>query len=305
VTARLSVVVPARDAAHTLASAVGSVLDQEVDVEVIIVDDASSDATAKVAATLAQDRRVRVVHRVANGGPAVARNDGLRRSHGEFVLFLDADDRLTPGALVALSNEFEPDVVAVLGRFDAVDEAGEHLDIGTWAGSQLRPVVRRSGRYVDSPDGFTAEALLTRLVSPPPGGVLVRRASALAVGGYDSSCARSEDLDFLVRLSTRGRIVALERVVLVYTRQQRQRSAAVHRRQLGRQRTMLALVLRAPTRPEARARARGIVAHHLDRASTRWHYGGHGVRDAAAVARSLALAGAFGVLGRLAPRRGP
>jgi glycosyltransferase involved in cell wall biosynthesis len=305
VTPQVSVIVPAHQAELTLASAVSSVLNaQTISLELIVVNDCSSDATAVIAEGFRGDDRVTVVQRTSNGGPSVARNDGLRRARGEFVLFLDADDQLEPGALEVLVTTCDT-ASAALGRFRAVDESGGDVNIGTWATEQLRPVVRRHGQFVASPEGYTSEAVLTRLVTPPPGGVLVRRSAAMALGGYDVTVKRSEDLDFMVRLVSLGRVVATNAVVLRYCRRETQRSAGIRGRQFGRQRTLVQLVWHAPSRNEARARARGVTAHHLDRAATRWRFGERQFHDVVVVSRSLVLAVAFSVEGYVAGWRAP
>ncbi len=290
---------PAHNAQRTLERAVGSVLAQEnIDLDVIIVDDASTDDTASIAGDLASDPRVSVVHRRDNAGPSGARNDGLRRAQAPLVLFLDADDELLPGALETLAAPLDvSDAVAVMGRFRAVDSDGDDLDIGTWANEQLRPVIRRRGAYVASPQGMSAEAMLTRLVTPPPGAVLVRRDAALRVGGFDVRAPRSEDLGFYVRLTSVGVVECVEHDVLRYQRGPAQRSANVRDRQWGRQKALASLIWHASPREQASARARGVVAHHLDRATTRWRFGERTPRDVLAVTRSLLLAGGFALVG--------
>jgi len=269
-------------------------------VDIVVVDDGSSTGDGEVADEISARTPITVVHRRMPGGPAVARNEGLRRAKGDFVVFLDGDDALRPGSLARLRARFDEGVVAVLGRFEAVDSNGRPIDIGTWANEQLRPVVRRDGGFVESVDGFSDEAMLTRLVTPPPGAVMVRRDAALAVGGYDVTSRRSEDVEFLVRLSEIGQLVAIDDVVLAYRRRAAQRSSSIRRRQLGRQRTLAHVIWRAPSSARALARARGAAAHHVDRAMTRWKYSSHGPDDVFFVLRSLSLAGVFWILGRLA-----
>ena len=293
----ITIVVPAFGAAKTLADTVASALTgHDINVEVIVVDDAALDESAAIADQCAHDDRVTVVHRTITGGPSAARNEGLRRARGEFILFLDADDQLLPGGLTALRASID-EGVAAMGRFVAVDEVDAPLDIGTWADVQLRPVVRRGGQFVESERGFTAESILTRLVTPPPGAILIRKSAALAVGGYDVSAHRSEDIDFLVRLSSVGTLVAVPDAVLRYRRRATQRSANARRRRTGRQRTLLALVWHATSRQEAVRRSRGIASHHIDRAETRWTFGDHQPRDAAVAIRSYGLAAGFRSLG--------
>ncbi len=295
----VTVIIPAFNVASTLETCVSSIGPLETGaVEIIIVDDASSDSTPTIADALGERYAATVVHHVINTGVVYSRNDGLKLATGEHVLFLDADDQLCDGALDALLSAFNgPDVVGAAGRFRAIDEVGNSIDIGTWASEQLRPVLRRAGRMVHSAHGLTGEALLTRLVSPPPGGVLLRRSAVEAVGGFDPRVKRSEDLDLLVRLSGLGPILMVDATVLLYRRQSSQRSASTRRRQFGRLWTLSMLIVRAPDGRLARNRARGAAAHFLDRAETRWRYGDHRVRDVVSVSRSLILAGALRMLG--------
>ncbi len=235
----------------------------------------------------------------------VSRNDGLSLASGEFVVFLDADDELLEGALSALRSGFRPDDVAVLGKFAAVDGAGDPLDIGTWANEQLRPVVRRRGHMVTSSHGLTAEAMMTRLVTPPPGAIMFRRDALERVHGFDPRLERSEDVDLLVRVGELGALVALPVVVLKYRRSATQRSAATKQRRWGRQITLLHLVTHAPTRRDAWVRARGAAAHHLDRATTRWRFGERRTSDLLSAVRSVLLSLLFRLAGMVAMILGP
>src|ERR687890_856397 len=94
----VSVVIPCYNQAHFLGEAIESVLAQSYPrFEIIVVDDGSTDDTSKVAARHPGGRYVYQ----NNQGVSAARNSGLARSEGEYVVFLDADDRLLPEALVA------------------------------------------------------------------------------------------------------------------------------------------------------------------------------------------------------------
>jgi glycosyltransferase involved in cell wall biosynthesis len=99
--ARVSVVIPCYNYARYLPEAVGSVLSQTgVEVDVIVVDDCSTDDSAGVAAGLAAaDDRVRVLVNESNRGPVDTFNRGLAQVTGDFLVRLDADDLLTPGSL--------------------------------------------------------------------------------------------------------------------------------------------------------------------------------------------------------------
>lgn len=116
----VSVVIPCHNYARFLTEAVGSALGQAgVRVEVIVVDDASTDDSLSVARRLAAaDPRVTVLAHPVNRGPVETFNDGLARASGEFLVRLDADDLLTPGSLarsVAVARAF-PSVGLVYGH---------------------------------------------------------------------------------------------------------------------------------------------------------------------------------------------
>ncbi|MDX9706331.1 MAG: glycosyltransferase family 2 protein [Azospira sp.] len=115
----LSIVIPAYNYAGPLERAVGSVIGQMgEDCELIAIDDGSTDETSEVLARVAgaAPPGCRFI-RQDNAGPAAARNHGLRLSSGEYVLFLDADDELLPGAVDAIRSAAarHPEVGLILG----------------------------------------------------------------------------------------------------------------------------------------------------------------------------------------------
>lgn len=98
----VSILIPAYNVADYLDKSVGSALSQDVDVEVLIVDDRSTDGGATVEAIRrleASDPRVRGFYLPVNGGPSAARNKALEEAGGEWIAFLDADDWFGPGRL--------------------------------------------------------------------------------------------------------------------------------------------------------------------------------------------------------------
>ena len=122
---RVSVIIPCYNYGRFLPEAVASVQAQTMaDLEVIVVDDGSTDETPTVLAGI-HDSRVRTI-RIANSGISGARNAGLDLATGEFIAFLDADDRWVPEKLerqVRLLDQ-EPSVGMVFSNFSRFDESG-------------------------------------------------------------------------------------------------------------------------------------------------------------------------------------
>ncbi|WP_312341562.1 glycosyltransferase family 2 protein [Stutzerimonas nitrititolerans] len=126
----ISVVIPTYNYALTLPRAVESVLAQldEAVAELIVIDDGSSDNTPQVIETLLanQPGRFRAL-RKENGGSASVRNRGIREARGTYLVFLDADDEMAPGALEALVQHIErhPETRMVIGGHDAILSNGK------------------------------------------------------------------------------------------------------------------------------------------------------------------------------------
>jgi glycosyltransferase involved in cell wall biosynthesis len=141
---RLSVLIPCWNAAATIERSLGSVLaERDVPLECIVIDDASTDGTADLVASIAEgDSRVVLIRLELNGGVSNARNQGLAAARGEWLAFLDADDRLFPGALAALVRPTShPTVRAVIGQ--RVHDDGEHQWV---ARGYDNPDIREPGR---------------------------------------------------------------------------------------------------------------------------------------------------------------
>src|SRR3954467_2657063 len=98
---QFSVVVPTYERAETLGRAIASILRQDADFELIVVDDGSTDDTARIVRQF-DDERISYQHQT-NAGVSAARNAGAAAARGEWLVFLDADDELLPDALERFS----------------------------------------------------------------------------------------------------------------------------------------------------------------------------------------------------------
>ena len=126
--AKISAIILFYNGAAYLPECVTSVLNQTyANLEVILVDDGSTDASSRQAEEFRQrDQRVRILHK-ANGGPGDSRNAGLAMATGEYVAFVDHDDRLEPTSfaqLMALQERTQDEIVMANFFFHVEGEAG-------------------------------------------------------------------------------------------------------------------------------------------------------------------------------------
>jgi glycosyltransferase involved in cell wall biosynthesis len=111
---KVSVIMPVYNARDFLAPAIDSVLGQTLrEIELICIDDGSTDGSLDILKEYrANDERVRIVTET-NAGPAIARNNGIRRARGEYIAFLDADDFFEPDLIEELYNIAEADALDI------------------------------------------------------------------------------------------------------------------------------------------------------------------------------------------------
>lgn len=188
----VTVVIPCFNGEGYLAEALASVLAQtHADLEVIVVDDGSTDGSLAIARSTG-DPRVRVVVQ-ANAGVAAARNRGVAEARGEYVAFLDQDDLWLPPKLelqlVLLGRS--PEVGLVYSDCLLIAEDGAEL--GRW--SARYPLLR--GRVFERLIVDSVVAIST---------VLLPRAIFERVGGFRPSFRYVEDLDLILRVAERNPI---------------------------------------------------------------------------------------------------
>lgn len=103
----VSVIMPAHNAEKYIARAIESVLFQDISLELLIINDCSTDKTAEIAGKYEDGRKVFLLHNEKNLGVAESRNVGIRRAAGKYVAFLDADDWWSKGKLRAQYDKLE------------------------------------------------------------------------------------------------------------------------------------------------------------------------------------------------------
>ena len=180
---------PAYNAEAFIAASLQSVLAQDfTPVEVIVVDDGSSDRTADIAECYLRVQTIRAPHR----GRAAACNTALAAATGAFVTAFDADD-CWPANRLSLQVSYlleHPDVACVLGRQE----------------------------WINPPPGLGRDPVYGDLDGVPIGSAMFRREVLESLGGYDETFRHSEDMDLLVRVREHGFGIAILPVVIWYRR---------------------------------------------------------------------------------------
>jgi glycosyltransferase involved in cell wall biosynthesis len=197
----VSCVMAAHNAASTIAASVESVLRQSFgDLELIVVDDGSTDDTVRVLAEI-DDERI-VVLRQPRRGPSAARNYAIARSRGEFVAPIDADDIWLPRKLELQLEAIErsADAAVAYGWTDFMDE-------------RLRfthPDLRATFEH------NVQEALLRQNFISCGSNTLMRRSAVEDVGGFDETLEAAEDWDLHTRLAARYAFAVVPEVLVLY-----------------------------------------------------------------------------------------
>jgi glycosyltransferase involved in cell wall biosynthesis len=199
----VSVVVPCFNHGRFLREALASVDTPEVRTEIVVVDDGSTDSTPKVIATFETRNIFRSV-RQANAGLAAARNRGLRECRGKYVVFLDADDHLAPGAIDLGARHLEEHLESafVFGRCVVMDHDGTLL-----VTPEQPRIVRDHYRE-----------LLRQNYIWTPAAAMFRREPLERIGGFNSEVNAAADYEMYLHLARHYPVFDHGQVVAHYRR---------------------------------------------------------------------------------------
>lgn len=202
----VSVVIPVHNRRAFIEQTVQSVLAQTyADVEVIVVDDGSTDGSADVVEQVFGDR-VRILRLPTNEGRSTARNKGWALARGALVAFLDSDDLWAPEKLARQVPHFEDDAVAIVHcRVAKIDVAGRFLE--KESGELAREFLAAEQRGYDY--GGITQTWCRMYTSA----AVVRRDALRISGGFDPSLSNFEDYDVLWRIARDGRVVIVPEVL--------------------------------------------------------------------------------------------
>jgi glycosyltransferase involved in cell wall biosynthesis len=275
----VSVVIPAYNASRFIDASVLSALTQSFrDLEVIVVNDGSTDDTVERLSAF-NDPRLRLTEQ-SNQGYASALNTGIRASQGTYLAILDADDVWLPAKLsrhIQLLEE-RPEIDLTFSWVDVIDVHG-------------RPIEMPSPRWRGT---ISFPQLLTDYVIRTSSAVVMRRAAAEQAGWFDSTLPRCIDLEFFLRVSLlrANNICAVPEVLTHYRRHAAQRTRDWRLIRQGWNQMLGSL---RPRAPEAVARVEKLASSNMHRYYASIAYEGGDFREALQlVARSCSLSpGAF------------
>jgi glycosyltransferase involved in cell wall biosynthesis len=224
---RVSIIVAVYNGEAHVEEALRSLLGQGwADLEVIVVDDGSTDGTPAVLARIArEDRRVIVCPRANSGRPACARNTGLAIARGEYIGFLDHDDFSAPQRIATMVEALDqhPDWVAAFHDIAMVDVDGRPLAetylgngrFSRMAGEVLRPL---GGNWYASGEGYARFACLNITGMHTQSVLIARRRLGEFDLRFDEDFLICEDTDMWMRLALTGPVGFLDRVLGSYRR---------------------------------------------------------------------------------------
>jgi glycosyltransferase involved in cell wall biosynthesis len=199
----ISIVIPCYNHAHFLAEAMRSAATSSRPTEIIVVDDGSIDDTADVVESARRTTSVDIRYvRQANAGLSSARNRGFDESRGGYTVFLDADDRLTPGGLDigAAALDDRPDCAFVFGRCQMMAKDGTLLatpEQPRIAGDHYRALLRRNYIWM-------------------PAMVMFRREAVELAGGFRSVVNASADYELYLHIARHHPVLDHGQVVAYY-----------------------------------------------------------------------------------------
>jgi glycosyltransferase involved in cell wall biosynthesis len=203
----IAVILPVHNRAAAVTSAIDSILGQDyADFELIVVDDGSTDDTARVIEAI-RDPRLKLIRLSGNQGGNAARNRGIEAANAPLLAFLDSDDAYLPHKLGVIVRTFRdrPDLDVLLDSFIRTYRPGRDQP-----DEEIRnPVIENNEELV--------EALFTRKIWKATPGISVRREAALRAGMFDEGLRRRQDFDFILRLAAVARCATTDQILWIKT----------------------------------------------------------------------------------------
>lgn len=199
-----SVIIPVFNKQSVVEDSIQSVLNQDYsDFELVVVDDGSTDSSLSVIENI-DDRRMHFYH-INNSGPSGARNYGINQAQGEWILFLDADDLLIPGALKTFNDAISSWPVADIIVSNFYDEAG---------GARLLHVPSHKEGMISNP----FKSWFNKCLMPCAGAFICKR-ELLRQFHYNEKLRRSEDNELMFNLFRIAKVASINTPTMTYRHQ--------------------------------------------------------------------------------------
>jgi glycosyltransferase involved in cell wall biosynthesis len=199
----ISVIIPVYNAARYIEATIASVINQdEKDLEIIIVNDGSTDATMEIISGLAETDHRMVVLSQQNKGVSAARNLGYKQSKGKYIAFLDADDIWLPNNLsLKIAKLKDSSFGMVHSDAQVIDEASHP-----------------QGNFLRGQEGNLLNAMLewNGTQVPGPSSILIRREVIESAGLFDERLSTSADQDFFIRVAALYQIGRVNEITWMY-----------------------------------------------------------------------------------------
>ncbi|MGI9235413.1 MAG: glycosyltransferase family 2 protein [Woeseiaceae bacterium] len=197
----VSVVIPAYNRANFLGDAITSVINQTfADLEIIVVDDGSTDDTRAVVDNLADDR-IRYIRHDENKGANAARNTGIRLARGRYIAFQDSDDRWSP-------QKLQRQIVSCKSSAAKVSFCAFNRHVG----ASSTKVPKDSYRIPSGLNDLQQQVTRGSFISCQT--LMIDRELVLSVGGFDESLPRLQDWELCLRLAPVATIYFLDEVLV-------------------------------------------------------------------------------------------
>ena len=192
---KISVMIPCYNNSAFIEQAIRSVLDQKVDadVELVMIDDASTDSSVSIIESLC-DARIRLLRNESNRGISAVRNQLLGATRGQFITSLDGDDYYLSDTKLAteldrILSASDPSKSVAYSDVELIDSSGQTL--------------ARASRMAAPQEGIIFQGMLDRRIMIPRD-FLVSRELAMSVGGFDETLSIYEDWDYKLRLAQKA-----------------------------------------------------------------------------------------------------
>jgi glycosyltransferase involved in cell wall biosynthesis len=200
----VSIIIPAYNIEKLISETIKSVVNQtHTNVELIVVDDGSTDNTSKIVEAFCnQDSRIKLIQQ-KNQGVSAARNNGFEISKGRYIAYLDGDDLWEPGILQVLIEKIDSDTTLGLAHAD---------------GQQINESSQKINAFYPGKEGYLLENLLleggggVNCIS----GAVIKREVIETVGGFDVELANGEDHELSYRIAQKYKIGSVSHVKWYY-----------------------------------------------------------------------------------------